>query len=128
MPSAQRQPNTGFRYVLRVAAVLAVLFVGWQLLNQAPQGNGKQTALLSPPSPQLLLKMEQMRMDLGLTSGDLTAYISNNAEEFASVIDERIDGNDITTQPQITKNIELNPEAMDLLDISTDEIEEFLSE
>jgi len=66
MPPAQRQSDKGFRYVLRVAAVLAVLFLGWQLLNQVPQGNGKQTALLSPPSPQLLLKMEKMKSDLQL--------------------------------------------------------------
>ncbi|OWY19272.1 hypothetical protein C7N43_22810 [Sphingobacteriales bacterium UPWRP_1] len=120
---AQRQSNTGFRYVLRVAAVLAVLFVGWQLLNlPSQQGNGQQTALLNPPSPQLLLKMEKMKTDLGLTDGDLTAYISNNAEDFEAIIDEKIGDNDIPAQPQMTKSIKLNLEAMDWLDISTDEI------
>lgn len=123
MSPAQRQSNTGFRYVLRVAAVLAVLFVGWQLLNlPSQQGNGQQTALLNPPSPQLLLKMEKMKTDLGLTDGDLTAYISNNAEDFEAIIDEKIGDNDIPAQPQMTKSIKLNLEAMDWLDISTDEI------
>ncbi|HRI28160.1 MAG TPA: hypothetical protein PK239_14470 [Chitinophagales bacterium] len=118
------------RYALRVAAVVAMLFVGWQLLNRsADTGNNGELALLTP-NPALLAKMETAMIEAGITQKDLQYYISNNADEFANFDLEELNitASDLSIKNTTSKSIQLTPEAMDMLDISADDIDQFLSE
>ncbi|QQS29227.1 MAG: hypothetical protein IPM47_20740 [Sphingobacteriales bacterium] len=128
MPAGQRQTSSFVKYAMRIAAMLTILFVGWQLLDRQETGNN-ELAMLGP-SPQLLMKMELMMKESGLTSQDLKSYISNNAEEFENIELEElgIDASSLAMKNQNAKDILLTNEAMDLLDISADEIEDFLNE
>lgn len=127
MPN-QRQSVPFVKYALRIAAVLTILFVGWQILDRQDTGNN-QVAMLGP-NAHVLMKMDLMMEESGLTGEDLQAYISNNADEFANMDLEDMDINasDIDMKNQNGKDILLNQEAMDLLDITTDELEDFLNE
>lgn len=126
--SNQRQSVPFVKYALRIAAVLTILFVGWQILDRQDTGNN-QVAMLGP-NAHVLMKMDLMMEESGLTGEDLQAYISNNADEFANMDLEDMDINasDIDMKNQNGKDILLNQEAMDLLDITTDELEDFLNE
>ncbi len=127
MPN-QKQSVPFVKYALRIAAVLTILFVGWQILDRQDTGNN-QTAMLGP-NAQVLMKMDLMMQESGLTGEDLQAYITYNAEEFANMDLEDMDINasDLAMKNQSGKDILLNQEAIDLLDITTDELEDFLNE
>lgn len=130
MPAQRQQSVPALRYALRVAAVVAMLFVGWQLLNRsADTGNNGELALLTP-NPALLAKMETAMIEAGITQKDLQFYISNNADEFTNFDLEELNitASDLSIKNTTSKSIQLTPEAMDMLDISADDIDQFLSE